>query len=94
MVDDSQDFAEDFFEDGKSIMKGIEKDARIVLDEMVDSGKKTLDNLPGKKKFQKKIEKRIKSVPLQFNLPTRKDIDRLMEKLESLNTKLDTLGQE
>jgi polyhydroxyalkanoate synthesis regulator phasin len=94
MVDDSQHFAEDLLKDGKSIMKGIERDARIVVDDMTDSGKKALDNLPGKKKLQKKIENRIKSVPLQFNLPTRKDIDRLMDRLENLNTKLDALGQE
>ena len=94
MVDDGRDFAEDLLEDGKSFMKGIEKDARIVLDEMVDSGKKALDNLPGKKKFQKKVEKRIKSLPKQFNLPTRKDINLLMGRLENLNTKIDTLGKE
>lgn len=94
MVDDSQHFAEDLLKDGKSIMKGVENDARIVVEEMTDSGKKALDRLPGKKKFQKKMEHRIKSVPLQFNLPTRKDIDRLMDRLENLNTKLDALGQE
>ena len=94
MLDDGKDFAEDLLEDGKSFLKGIEKDARIVLDEMVDSGKKTLDNLPGKKDFQKKVEKRIKSLPTQFNLPTRKDINLLMGRLEDLNIKIDTLGKE
>jgi polyhydroxyalkanoate synthesis regulator phasin len=74
-------------------MQGIEKDARIILDEMVDNGKKALDNLPVKKKFQKKIENRIKSVPLPFNLPTRKDINMLMDRLANLNTKIDTLGK-
>jgi polyhydroxyalkanoate synthesis regulator phasin len=93
MVDDGRDFAEDLLEDGKSIMKGIEKDARIALDDIVDSGKKALDNLPGKKKVQKVIKKRIKSVPVQLNLPTRKDMDMLMDSLESLNTKIDTLGK-
>jgi polyhydroxyalkanoate synthesis regulator phasin/DNA-dependent RNA polymerase auxiliary subunit epsilon len=94
MLDDGRDFAEDLLQDGKSVMKGIEKDARIALDEIVDGGRKALDNLPAKKKLQKKIEKRIKSVPVQFNLPTRKDMDMLMDRLESLNTKIDTLGKE
>jgi len=94
MVDDGRDFAEDLFEDGKSFMKGIEKDAQIVLDEMVDSGKKAMDNLPGKKKFQKKLENRIESLPKQFNIPTRKDINLLMSKLKDLNQKIDTLGKE
>jgi len=94
IVDDGRDFAEDLLEDGKSFMKGIEKDARIVLDEMVDSGKKVLDNLPGKKKFQKTFENRMKSLPKQFNLPTRKDINVLRGRLEKLNTKIDTLGKE
>lgn len=94
MVDDGRDFAEDLLEDGKSIMKRIEKDARIVLDEMADSGKKALDNLPGKKKFQQKLENRINSLPKQFNLPTRKDINLLMGRLEDLKTKIDTLDKE
>lgn len=94
MVDDGRDFAEDLFEDGKSFMKRIEKDAQIVLDEMVDSGKKAMDNLPGKTKFQKKLENRIESLPKQFNIPTRKDINLLMSKLKDLNQKIDTLGKE
>ena len=94
MVDDGREFAEEMLADGKSIMKGIEKDARVALDEVVDRGKKALENLPVKKKVQKKIEKHIKSVPLQFNLPTRKDMDLLMDRLERLNTKVDTLSKE
>ncbi len=94
LVDDGKEFAEDMLADGKAVMKGIEKDARVALDEVVDRGKKTLKNLPGKKKVQKQIEKRIKSVPLQFNLPTRKDMDLLMDRLERLNTKVDTLSKE
>lgn len=94
MLDDGRDFTEDLLEDGKSFIKGIEKDARIVLDEMADSGKKALDNLPGKKKIQQKVENRIKSLPKKFNFPTRKDINLLMGRLEDLNTKIDTLSKE
>lgn len=93
LVDDGKDMAEDLLEDGKAMMKGVEKDARLVLDEMADSGKKALDNFPGKKKLQQKIEKRIKTVPLRFNMPTRKDINQLMSRLDDLNTKIDTLGK-
>jgi hypothetical protein len=32
-------------------------------------------------------------VPLQFNLPTRKDIDLLKRRLADLNAKVDTLGK-
>ena len=93
MVDDGREFAEDMLADGKTIMKGIENDARLAWDEIADRGKNALDNLPGKKKVQKHIEKRIQSVPLQLNLPTRKDMDLLMNRLEQLNTKIDTLGK-
>lgn len=92
IVDDGRDFTEDLFEEGKEVVKGIEKDARLVLDEVVESGRKTLDKLPGKKKFQRKIEKRIKAVPRQLNLPTRQDIDLLVGRLDKLNKKIDTLG--
>ncbi|MBT8372038.1 MAG: phasin family protein [Deltaproteobacteria bacterium] len=94
MVDDGRDFAEDLLEDGKSFVNGIEKDARIVLEEITDSGKKALDSLPGKKKFQRKLENRIESLPKQFNLPTRKDINLLMGRLEDLSTKINALGKE
>jgi len=94
MVDDGRDFAEDLLEDGKSFVNGIEKDARIVLEEITDSGKKALDSLPGKKKFQRKLENRIASLPKQFNLPTRKDINLLMGRLEDLSTKINALGKE
>ena len=94
MVDDGRDFAEDLLEDGKSIIKGIEKDAQIVVDEMVGSGKKVLNNLLGTKKFQKKIENRMKSLPKQFNLPTKRDINLLKGRLEDLTIKIDTLGKE
>jgi polyhydroxyalkanoate synthesis regulator phasin/DNA-dependent RNA polymerase auxiliary subunit epsilon len=94
MMDDGRDVAKDLIEDGKSVMTGVEKDARIALSEIADSGKKALDNLPGKKKLQKTIVKRMKSVPAQFNLPTRKDMDTLMKRLEGLTTKIDTLAKE
>jgi polyhydroxyalkanoate synthesis regulator phasin len=94
MVDEGRDFAEGMLEDGKSFLKGIEKDARIVLEEMTDSGKKALDNLPGKKKIQRKLENRIESLPKQFNLPTRKEINLLMGRLEDLSTKINALGKE
>jgi polyhydroxyalkanoate synthesis regulator phasin len=93
IVDDGRDVAQDLLEEGKSFMNGVEKDARLVWDEWVDDGKKALDNLPGKKTFQKSVEKRLKSVPLQFNLPTRRDVDLLTGKLEALTVKIDTLGK-
>ena len=94
MVDDGREFAEAVLEDGKSIIKGIEEDARMALGEIVDYGKKALDDMPVKKKVQMKIEEHITSVPLPFNLPTRKDMDLLMDRLARLNAKVDTLGKE
>jgi polyhydroxyalkanoate synthesis regulator phasin len=94
MVDDSRDKAEELIEDGRSFMNGVEKDARIVMDEVADSGKKALNNLPGKEKIQNEIEKRVKSLPQQFNMPSRNDINLLTGRLEALNVKIDTLGKE
>ena len=56
----------------KDLVKEIEKDVRIVMEEMTDSGKKALDSLPGKKKLQRTLENRMASLPKQFNMPTRK----------------------
>jgi len=94
MLDDSKDLAEGLVEDGKSFMEGFEKDARIFLDEMVDNGKKALDNLPGKRNLQKKIEKQFKSLPRQFNMPSKHDINLLTGRLEALSAKVDNLGKE
>jgi polyhydroxyalkanoate synthesis regulator phasin len=61
---------------------------------MVDNGKKALDNLPGKRNLQKKIEKRFKSLPRQFNMPSKHDINLLTGRLEALSVKVDNLGKE
>jgi polyhydroxyalkanoate synthesis regulator phasin len=94
MLDDGRDFAEDLLEDGKAFVKEIEKDVRIVMEEMTDSGKKALDSLPGKKKLQRTLENRMASLPKQFNMPTRKEINRLMGRLEDLSTKINALDKE
>jgi polyhydroxyalkanoate synthesis regulator phasin len=80
--------------DTRSLLAGIGKDARLVVDEVVSSGRQALDKIPGKKKIEKEVRSRIRALPAQFNLPSKKDIDGLARRVNRLNKKVEALHQE
>ena len=77
--------------DTRSVIEGISKDARLVVDEVVTGGKQALDKVPGKLKIEKEVRSRIRTLPAQFNLPSKKDIDGLARRVGTLNKKVDAL---
>lgn len=104
LMDESKDFFEELKEDTrekmdglvddyKTVLKGIEKDARIVKKDLLESGKKAIDKVPGKQKIEKKITSTIKSIPTQLNMASKKDIDSLVRGMKELNEKVDTLSK-
>lgn len=77
----------------RSLLEGVGEDARLVVDDVVAGGKQALDNIPGKQKIEKALRRRIQTLPAQFNLPSKKDIDNLARRVNRLNKKIDALQQ-
>ncbi|MBW1866571.1 MAG: hypothetical protein JRI38_02340 [Deltaproteobacteria bacterium] len=77
----------------KKIYRGIEGDARLVMDDMVNMGKKTLDKLPMKKNIENKINSSIISIPSRLNLPGKEEIKNLMSGIDGMNKKVDELNK-
>ena len=75
----------------RSFLEGIGKDARLVVDEVVSGSRQALDRIPGKQRIEKKVRSRIRTLPAQFNLPSKKDIDGLARRVGTLNKKVDAL---
>ena len=77
----------------KEIYRGIERDAKLVVDDMVNMGKKTFDKLPIKKNIENKINSTINSIPSRLNLPDKEEIKSLMNGINGMNKKVDELNK-
>ncbi len=95
LIDDLRDEARtrmaDLKADARTLIEGIEKDARLVVDEVVTGGRRALDRVPVKRKIEKEVRVRIRRLPAQFNLPSKKDVDGLARRVGALNKKVDAL---
>ena len=95
LIDDLRDDARsrmvDLKADARSLIEGIGKDVRLVVDEVVAGGRQALDKVPGKRKIEKEVRVRIRRLPAQLNLPSKKDIDGLARRVGALNKKVDAL---
>ncbi len=80
--------------DTRSLLEGIGQDARLVVDEAVSGGRQALDKVPGKQKIENEVRSRIQTLPGQFNLPSKKDIDALARRVSRLSKKVDELHRE
>ena len=89
--EDTRSRMADFKADTRSLLEGIGKDARLVVDEVVAGGRQALDRVPGKQKIEKEVRSRIQTLPAQFNLPSKKDIDGLVRRVNRLNKKVEEL---
>ena len=88
---DTRKKIESYLEDSKDFMKGIENDTRKLVDDFVDAGKKAVDKIPGKKAIETNIDKRVKSIPRQLNLPSKEDVEKLNKSMKALSKKVETL---
>jgi hypothetical protein len=83
----------DLTADTRSLLEGVGKDARLVVDEVVSGGRQVLDKVPGKQRIEKELRSRIQTLPAQFNLPSKKDVDGLARRVNRLNKKIEALQQ-
>jgi len=78
----------------RTVYKGIENDAKLILEDMVAVGKKNLDKIPMKKNIEKKISKGLDSIPVKLNLPSKDEIDNLVTGIDGVNKKVDALNKQ
>lgn len=78
----------------RTIYKGIENDAKLILEDIVALGKKNLDKIPMKKAIEKKISHGIDSIPTRLNLPSKEEIDNLVTGIDGVNKKVDALNKQ
>ncbi len=104
LMDDGKEFVEDFRDstrekiedltvDLKILREGIEKDTRLVLADIIDGSKKAFGHMPGKQWIENAISDRLEALPAKFNLPSRKDVERLTRQVKTLNTKVNKLSK-
>ena len=66
-----------------------EKDGRKLIDELLDNRKKRAEE--SSKRVEAEIENRMDSLLSRMNVPSKKDIDSLSEKVTELTKKVDEL---
>lgn len=80
--------------EGKKVYEGIESDARIIVEEALEMGKKNFDRIPFKKNLEEKISKGMSAIPSKLNLPSREEIDNLVSGIDGVNKKVDALNKQ
>ncbi len=88
---DTRDRMDALKADTRSVITGIGKDARLVVDEVVANGRQALDKVPGKRTIAKEVRSRMRTLPAQLHLPSRRDIDGLNRRINRLTKKVDAL---
>lgn len=89
----TQDKLDDLGVDLKIIKEGVEKDARMVIADVIDGSKKAIDHVPGKQRIEKEISSRMQAIPAAFDLPSKKDINALVRQVKNLSTKVKKLSE-
>lgn len=78
----------------KKAYKGIENDAKLIVEDFIALGKKNLDKLPMKKTIQKNISAGIGAIPSKLNLPSKEEIENLAIGIDGVNKKVDALSKQ
>ncbi|MCP3873257.1 MAG: hypothetical protein GY699_08915 [Desulfobacteraceae bacterium] len=80
--------------EGKKVYKGIENDAKLLVDDFIEISKKNIERIPMKKTIEKKIASTIESIPSKLNLPSKDEIDNLVSGIDGVNKKVDALNKQ
>ncbi len=78
----------------RTVYKGIENDAKLIIEDILALGKKSLDKMPMKKTIEKKISHGIDAIPSKLNIPSKEEIDNLVTGIDGVNKKVDALNKE
>lgn len=81
-------------QEAQKVYKGIGNDAKLVVEDFIEMGKKNLDKLPMKKTLEEKINAGIDSIPSKLNLPSKEEIENLVVGIDGVNKKVDALNKD
>ena len=77
----------------KKIYTGVGNDAKLIVEDFIDFGKKNLNKLPIKKSVESKFSAGINSIHSKLNLHSKEEIDNLVNGLDSVNKKVDAMSK-
>jgi len=90
-------------EKGRSFGEGVKKDALVLRDRISEKGrslmpdrlfdKSLMPEIPSAKEVEEKVGGMLNRVADKVNLPSRKDIDKLTQAMETLSGRVDALRQ-
>jgi polyhydroxyalkanoate synthesis regulator phasin len=78
----------------RTVYKGIGNDAKLIVEDMLALGKKSLAKMPLKKSIEKRISHGIDAIPSKLNIPSKEEIDNLVKGLDGVSKRLDALNKE
>jgi hypothetical protein len=78
----------------RKVYRGIEGDAKLIVEDVVSLGKKKMGKLSVQKTIKDKISSGIDSIPRKLNLPSKSEIDRLLAGVDGANKKVDALSRQ
>ena len=78
----------------QKIYNGLENDAKMIIEDVIEMGKKNLDKIPMKKTVEEKINAGIDAIPAKLNLPSKEEIDNLVAGIDGVSKKVDALNKE
>ena len=64
------------------------------MEGLLGRSKKAFDKVPGKKRVEKEINRRIQELPALLNLPSQREIDSIVRRVKNLHTKVEALKKE
>jgi len=78
----------------RQVYKGLENDAKLFVEDIIELGKKNMDRIPLKKIIEKKISASVDLIPSKLNLPSKTEIDNLVSEIDGVNKKVDALNSQ
>ncbi|MDM8536721.1 hypothetical protein QUF70_08210 [Desulfobacterales bacterium HSG17] len=76
------------------VYKGLENDAKLIFEDIIELGKKNLDRIPMKKNIEKIISEKVDSIPSKLKLPSKAEIENLVIGIDGVNKKVDALNKQ
>ena len=83
---------ENLAKDGKTMVADVRSNPSAKVDDLLQAGKKYIEGLPGLNTVEDQVEKAVHWMAEPLKLSTKSDLKKLVNAMEKLNKKVDTLS--